>query len=69
VVWRQTKQKEVEIEEKKRQSELYEAIMYKDLKKEEYIGEIEGKKERYYGTKKKDREAKSELVKTRLLED
>lgn len=39
-MWKESKRKEAELEHQKRQSEIWEAIKYKDLKKEEYLEEI-----------------------------
>ena len=51
-IWRESKKKEVEIEERKKQIEINEAMMFRDMRKDDYLSEIEGKKSRYYNNKK-----------------
>ena len=39
-VWRESKRKEAELEERKRQIEVNEALMFRDMRKDDYLSDI-----------------------------
>ena len=67
--WKETKRKQAELEAKRRQGQTWQAIKYKDLKKEEFLSEIDHKKSKFYSSKKEDRQAKEELIRAKQMED